>query len=276
MAKSPTKPTTILPLVYSAVSKRKLYPSKAKDSGTCQRNATHLTQIVLNLLNGADECSDQMAASAVYNLPSSVSSHSFTNLYAVDFINYVKSGGKSLQEDSNVLDLEDLDSDVEKFKEDDSDVLATTADSGLGQGAKPVHDRLSEDEGGGIRITIARDIQDYIYCGDALSWLPPFVYKALIRRVSKKIVENLSTKESHAGAQKSLIFPFDEEHPLSHTHIQRLNKKPLIVKLVGRGLPTDFGPWQGQRNGKEFEKWSRKYKNSRTTSRLFFYLFIRL
>ena len=31
MSKSPTKPTTILPLVYSAISKRKLYPSKAKD-----------------------------------------------------------------------------------------------------------------------------------------------------------------------------------------------------------------------------------------------------
>ena len=142
---------------------------------------------MLNLLNGADECSDQMAASAVYNLPSSVSSHSFTSLYAVDFINYVKSGGKSLQEDSNVLDLEDLDSDVEEFKEDDSDVLATIGDSGLGQGAKPVHDRLSEDEGGGIRITIARDIQDYMYCGDALSWLPPYVYKSLIRRQRYRI-----------------------------------------------------------------------------------------
>ena len=102
VSKSPTKPTTILPLVYSAISKRKLYPSKAQDSGTRKRNATYLTQIVLNLLNGADECSDQMAASAVYNLPSSVSSHAFVNLYAVDFINYLKSGEKSLQEDSNV------------------------------------------------------------------------------------------------------------------------------------------------------------------------------
>ena len=169
MSKSPTKLATILPLVYTAISKRKLHPSKATDSGTRRRNATYLTQIVLNLLNGADECSDQMAASAVYNLPSSVSSHSFVNLYAVDFLNYVKSGGKSLQDDSNVLAPEDFDSDVEEYMQDDSDVQATIGDSGLGQGAKPVHDKLSQAQGVGFRITIARDIQDYIFRGDALS-----------------------------------------------------------------------------------------------------------
>ena len=54
-----------------------------------------------------------MAASAVYNLPSFISSHSFSNLYTVDFINYVKSGGTSLQEEVNLLDLEDFDSDEE-------------------------------------------------------------------------------------------------------------------------------------------------------------------
>ena len=48
MSKSPTKPITILPLVYSAISRRKLYPSKAQDSGTRQRNAIYLMQIVLN------------------------------------------------------------------------------------------------------------------------------------------------------------------------------------------------------------------------------------
>ena len=40
----------------------------------------------------------------------------------------------------------------------------------------------------------------------------------------------------------------------------KLNKKLLIVKLIGRSIPTDPGPWQSRRNGKEFEKWSRKYK----------------
>ena len=80
MTKNPSQAKSILPLVYSAVSKRKLYPSKAEDSGSPQRNATYLTQIVLNLLNGGDEFADQMAASAVYNLSSSISSHNFVNL----------------------------------------------------------------------------------------------------------------------------------------------------------------------------------------------------
>ena len=132
MSKSLTQAKSILPLVYSAVSKRKLYPSKAEDSGSPQRNATYLTQIVLNLLNGGDECADQMAASAVYNLPSFMSSHSFVNLYAVDFIKYVKSGGKSLQEDVNILDEEDFDSDDDSIKNREEDF--GDADTGYGQG----------------------------------------------------------------------------------------------------------------------------------------------
>ena len=34
--------------------------------------------------------------------------------------------------------------------------------------------------------------------------------------------------------------------------------KPLIVKLVGKGLPKDPGPWSGPREGNEFRKWYRK------------------
>ena len=64
----------------------------------------------------------------------------------------------------------------------------------------------------------------------------------------------------HAGAQKSLTFEFDQEHPLSDTHIQRLNMKPLIVKLVGRGMPKDPGPWSGPRAGKEFSRWYRAHR----------------
>ena len=169
MTKNPTKPKSILPLVYSAVSKRKLYPSKAEDAGSPQRNATYLTQILLNLLNGGDECSDQMAASAVYNMQSFISSHSFVNLYAVDFINYVKSGGKSLREDVNILDAKDFDSDDDSdsnMKVDPSD--KSTRDTGYGQGARPIREKLLEDEGGGVRISIVRDIDDYIHRGEEL------------------------------------------------------------------------------------------------------------
>ena len=56
MSKNPTLAKAILPLVHTAIGKRQLYPSKAEDEGTSRRNATHLTQIVLNLLNGGDEC----------------------------------------------------------------------------------------------------------------------------------------------------------------------------------------------------------------------------
>ena len=161
MSKNPTQPKSILPLVYTAVSKRKLYPSKADDSGSPQRNATYLTQIVLNLLNGGVECADQMAASAVYNLSSSISSHNFVNLYAVDFINYVKSGGKSIQEDVNILDEEDFDSEEDSAPNNEEDL--SDRDTGYGQGARPIRQKLSEDDGGAVIIHIARSIDDYLH-----------------------------------------------------------------------------------------------------------------
>ena len=259
MSKNPTGARSILPLVYSAVSKRKLYPSIAQDAGSSKRNATYLTQIVLNLLNGGDECSDQMAASAVYNLPSFISSHSFVNLYTVDFIKYVKSGGKSLQDDVNILDEEDFDSEEDiKSNPTGDHGIGDSPDSGYGQGARPTRVKLSEDVGGGVRITIARDIDDYIHRGIDLIHLSPYFYKSLIIRVSKNHMEKRSTATVHAGAQKSLTFNFDPEHPLAHSHVQRLNMKPRIVKLIGKGLPKDPGSWSGPRQGSEFAKWYRK------------------
>ena len=261
MSKNPTQAKSILPLIYSAVSKRKVYPSKAEDSGSSQRNATYLTQILLNLLNGGEECSDQMAASAVYNLSSSISSHAFVNLYTVDFIKYVKSGGTSLQEDVNILDQEDFDSEDEsKSDKKEDSVDEYTVDTGYGQGARPTRGKLSEDVGGGVRINIVRDIDDYIHRGVELAELSPYLYKSLIRRVSKKQMEKRSKADIHAGAQKSQTFEFDPEHSLAHSHVQRLNMKPLIVKLVGRGLPKDPGLWSGIREGQEFSKWHRKQR----------------
>ena len=73
-------------------------------------------------------------------------------------------------------------------------------------------------------------------------------------------MEKRSKAVVHAGAQKSQTFDFDPEHPLAHSHIQRLNMKPLIVKFVGRGLPKDPGPWSGPRKGKEFSKWYRRQR----------------
>ena len=71
-------------------------------------------------------------------------------------------------------------------------------------------------------------------------------------------MKNRSKLAVHAGAQKSKTFHFDSEHPLSNSHVQRLNMKPLIVKLVGRGMPKDPGPWSGPRTGKGFSNWYRK------------------
>ena len=109
---------------------------------------------MLNLLNGGAECADQVAASAVYNNSSFISSHNFVNLYAVDFINYVKSGGKSIQEDVNILDEEDFDSEEDSTPNKEEDL--PDRDSGYGQGARPITQKLNEDDGGAVIVNIAR------------------------------------------------------------------------------------------------------------------------
>ena len=75
MRKPIDKTSAILPLVYSARKKQLKFPSKAKDQGSSKRNAKYLTQILLNKINGSQEISDQIAASAVYGFNSYISSH---------------------------------------------------------------------------------------------------------------------------------------------------------------------------------------------------------
>ena len=87
-----------------------------------------------------------MAASTVYNLSSFISSHSFVNLYAVDYINYVKSGGKSLSEGMNLLDPEDFDS-FNEMKQDPAD--ESTKDIRYGLRARLIREKLSKDVGWG-------------------------------------------------------------------------------------------------------------------------------
>ena len=260
MSKNPTVAKAILPLVYTAICKRKLYPSSADDKGTQRRNATYLTQIVLNLLNGGDECSDQMAASAVYNLKSYMSSHSFVNLYVIDFLKYVKSGGNSLDDEiTHASDMEDGTDDEGKDSQLADMSLHGVCNTGYGQQPRATHQRLSAEEGSGVHIAVVKNVEDYIYRGKDLEKkiVSPYTYRALITRVGRRQMERRSSVKHHPGKQKSLTFEFDEEHPLAHSHVQRLNIKPRVVKLVGKTIPKDPGPWQ---SGDDFDKWYKKKK----------------
>ena len=115
------------------------FPSKAKDQGSSKRNAKYLNQILLNKINGSQEISDQIAASAVYGFNSYISSHEFVNFYPVDLYNYVKTGDESLFAEISKLDAKDL-NDVNDDQSDDEDVEIPEIDeaSGKGQAIKPV------------------------------------------------------------------------------------------------------------------------------------------
>jgi len=96
MRKPIDKKSAILPMVTSARKKQIRFPSRAEDQGSSKRNAKYLTQILWNKINGSQEISDQIAASAVYGYDSYISSHDFVNFYPVDYYNYIKYGVKEL------------------------------------------------------------------------------------------------------------------------------------------------------------------------------------
>ena len=127
------KKFAILPLVTSARKKQMMFPSRAEDQGSSKRNAKYLTQILLNKINGSQEISDQIAASAVNGYDSYISSHYFVNLYSVDLYNYIKYGGESLGDDLSKLNPEDM-PDENAEQSDDEDVVIPHIGESSGNG----------------------------------------------------------------------------------------------------------------------------------------------
>ena len=139
----------ILPVVYSSLQKKKRYPSRAADAGEPSREAKYLSSIILNKLNASQEVSDQIAASAVYGYDSFVSSHSFANLFVVDFFQYLKRKGRKLDDDAVVLDEEDKLDEVDiSDLSDEDETIAPELTVGVGQSCIPMKRKLSENERG--------------------------------------------------------------------------------------------------------------------------------
>ena len=181
----------------------------------------------MNRINGSQEISDQIAASAVYGYDSYICSHEFTNFYPVDLYNYVKTGGESLFAEISNLDAEDLD-DENADQSDDENVEIPDIDesSGKGQAIRPVTVKSSEEKGKLI-VPVVKDIDDYVNRGQgsSLSNFSPLHYKMTVSRVSRKEIGKRSSKEISSGTHAHAVFEFDLDHPLSRTHVQRLRRK---------------------------------------------------
>ena len=261
MNKAIDKSSAILPLVHSANKKRATYPSRAKDAGTESRNAKYLTQIILNRLHGGEEIADQVAASFVYGYDSYISSHSFENFYPVDLYNYIKTGGRSFfSEDTAELDSKDWTVDEDNEDEEKLDIPDVSSPSGRGQASRPYRSKLSEEEGGKIIIRVVKDIHDWIYKGPEFESFSPFMYKMGVTRVSKKVIEKRSQKEHSSGKIAHDWFPFLPDHPLAHSHVQRLRTKFPILQFVGMHMPKHPGEEPKDKQSPEFATWKRKLR----------------
>ena len=146
-------------------------------------------------MNASQEVSDQIAASAVYGYDSFVSSHSFANLFVVDFFQFLKRKGCPRSDDAVELDEEDkLDEvDISEMSEME-EIIAPQDTRGIGQSCVPMKRKLTEDEGGRVLIDMVRDIDDYIHRGPELADLSPFTYRAVISGVRKTEINRRSNK----------------------------------------------------------------------------------
>ena len=152
-------------------------------------------------------------------------------------------------------------SDVHGDESGDEDVAIPKIDnaSGNGQAIRPVLIKCREEKGKVI-VPVVKDIDDYINRGKALSNFSPFLYKMTVSRVRLTEIHKRSTKNRPSGTRAHATIPFDDEHPLSATHIQRLRRKFSIPQFIGMQIPKHPGPEPEDATTPEYKKWERKLR----------------
>ena len=87
---NPAELDSTIALVYKARVDIKNHPSKAENSGSNIRTATHFLNAVLNRINGLEEVSAQMAAAAIIGMSFDSVTHDFQLTFVTAAIAYAK------------------------------------------------------------------------------------------------------------------------------------------------------------------------------------------
>ena len=119
--------------------------------------------------------------------------------------------------------------------EEEPDIAPVDA-SGLGQSCFPVKRKLTSEEGGKIVIDMVRDIDDYIYRGSEFAALSPFTYKAVVTKVFWEETNRRSSRKLKHVHRQHHIVEFDQDHPQSDSHVQRL------IQVLDNSVHRDADP----------------------------------
>ena len=84
------------------------------------------------------------------------------------------------------------------------------------------------------------------------------MYKMTVTRVSKRVIEKRSDKQNSRGKCAHSWFNFDTEHPLAHSHVQRLRTKFPILQFVGMHMPKNPGEEPKDKQSPAYRTWKRK------------------
>ena len=78
-----------------------------------------------------------------------------------------------------------------------------------------------------------------------------------VSRVPLSEIRKRSSKERPSGPRRHATFPFDDEHPLARSHMQRLRGKFSIPQFIGMQIPKHPGPEPEDISTPEYAKWKR-------------------
>jgi len=241
-----------LPLYVEALRRVERYPSVAEDAGTAERKGRYFLTTLLNKLSGAIEVSGQLASAALLGVRSEWCSSEARYLYASAAIEYaisrwdhgvqeqgtnrgredVAAPGMGVDGASPGINLEDNTPTAALTNRDELDPFSTHAKAmaRAGKGLGSATPYITIGNNGLPTKVFVSQIEHYARRGEALAKVSLYEYVTLYIVVKKPTVVS--------GSSKIAYFPFQRDHPLAKTHVQRIRPNGAVAVLSGRCPPA--------------------------------------
>ena len=245
ITKDPTALEVSRVVIHQAILHMAKHPSRAEDVGQDTRNAKHLLQRMLNSVQGAQEISAQMAATALLGEPACFSSDSFWYAFIWPAINAIKNnmastcvggpGGEGDCIDADEVGDECVGEEVgvlaPEFDEDINLQPVMGGSNGTNGGAA-LHPVKGAD--GETKTVAIPQHEHYIYRSSELQKLNFQEFVSTVELVKQK-----EPKEKGRKSNKKYDFRAygEHQHPLHGSHCLRFRCKRKVPVLAGAPPP---------------------------------------
>lgn len=236
--------TSTISVLSEAQKHIEKHPSQAIDNDTNTRYGKYFLERIVNNLCGMMEVSDTQAASALIDMPSTLTTTNFQYCFIYPAINNVKTS-------ISILTSTEIFNNEENEIEKDQQQSEFDSESEEGEG---FNINLVEESGinskygsavvyssSGKLIPVAQHTH-YRYRGPDLQFLNLYEYVSIISIVPIDQKNKMDDTTSHAGRKSNATFRFTDDHQLSKTHVQRIRSKQECPILANGSPPHYPGP----------------------------------